>query len=105
MASCEQRALESRIGPGLGDRAGAVVRADPGLVGLDDAIERGRIDIALLGQDRFQRPHPQLHLGQLRAVGVRRARLAMIVVAVMMIRMAMIAVVLRHDILSGSNRR
>ena len=41
---------EGRIGPGLGDDARAVVRADLGLVGLDDGVERGRIDVALLGQ-------------------------------------------------------
>ena len=64
----EQRALERRIGPGPGDDAGAVARPDPGLVGLDDHVERGRIDIALLGQHRFQRAHAQLHLGHLRAV-------------------------------------
>ena len=64
----EQRLLEGGIGPGLGDDAGAVVRADLGLVGLDDAVDGRGVDIALLGQDRFQRPHPQLHLGQFRAV-------------------------------------
>ena len=83
----KQRLLESRIGPGLGDRAGAVVRPDPGLVGLDDQIERGRIHIALLGQHRFQRPHPQLHLGELRAV-------LMIVVGMMI----MIVAVARHGV-------
>ena len=38
------------------------------LVGLDDEVERGRIDIALLGQDGFERAHAQLHLGELGAV-------------------------------------
>ncbi len=32
------------------------------------SVERGRIDVALLGQDGLQRAHAQLHLGQLRAV-------------------------------------
>ena len=31
-------------------------------------VERGRIDVALLGQDGLQRAHAQLRLGQLRAV-------------------------------------
>ena len=85
-AVLEQRALERRIAPGLGDDAGAVVRADLGLVGLDDDVERGRVDIALLGQHGLERAHAQLHLGQLRAV------LVMIVMIVVMI--------LRHGVLS-----
>ena len=32
------------------------------------AVERGRIDVALFGQDGLQRAHAQLRLGQLRAV-------------------------------------
>jgi hypothetical protein len=52
------------IAPGTRDDAGPVPRADPGLVGLDQQIERGRIDIPFLGQDRFQRADPQLGLGQ-----------------------------------------
>ncbi len=73
----EQRLLERRIAPGLGDDAGAVVRTDLGLVGLDDEVERGRIDVALLGQDRLERAHAQLRLRELRAVLVvdgRRGR-------------------------------
>ena len=71
----QQCALESRIGPGLGDDPRAVVRSDPGLVGLHDGVERRRIDIALLAQHRLQRAHAQFHLGKLR----------MVVVVVMMI--------------------
>ena len=59
------------------------MRADLGLVGLDDEIERLGIDVALLGQDGFQRPHPKLHLGQFRAV---------IVVVVAVVVMVMIVV-------------
>ena len=33
-------------------------------------VERGGIDVALLGQHGFQRAHAQLHLAQLRAVVV-----------------------------------
>ena len=64
----EQRPLECGIAPGLGDDTRAVVRADLGLVGLDDGVERGRIDVAFLGQDGLQRAHAQLHLGEFRAV-------------------------------------
>ena len=66
----EQRLLERRIAPGLGDDARADMRADPGLVRLDDAVERRRIDIALLDQNGFERPHAQLHLGQCRSIVV-----------------------------------
>ena len=54
------RALEFRIGPGLGDDPRAVVRADLGLVGLDQDVERRRIDVALFDQQRLERAHPQL---------------------------------------------
>jgi len=64
----EQPSLEFRIGPGARNDARPDMRADPGLDVLDDLIECGRIDVALLGQDRFERPHPELHLRQLGAV-------------------------------------
>jgi hypothetical protein len=64
----EQAPLEFGITPGFGDDASAVVRPDLGLIGLDDGVERGRIDIALFGKHRFQRAHAQLHFRQLRAV-------------------------------------
>ena len=82
----EQGLAECRVGPGLGDDARAVVRPDLGLIGLDDGVERGGLDIALLSQDRFQRAHPDLHLGQFRAVLV-------IMVVVVVVR---VIVVLRH---------
>ena len=44
------------------------VRADPGLIGLDDGVQRRRIDITLLGQDRFQRAYAQFGLRQFRMV-------------------------------------
>src|SRR3979411_2930164 len=66
----QQTALEVGIGPGLGDDARAVVRADLGLIGLDDEVERLGVDVTLLGQDGLERPHPQLHLAELGAVVV-----------------------------------
>ena len=59
----DQRLLERRIGPRLGDDAGAIVRADLGLASLDHDVERGRIDVALLRQHGLDRPDAQLHLG------------------------------------------
>ena len=63
----EQARLEVGIGPGARHDAGAVMRADLGLARLDDLVERGGIDIALLGQDGFERPHPQLQVRQIRS--------------------------------------
>src|SRR5262249_22029288 len=53
---------------GRGNDARACVGADLGHVGLDAEIERGRIDVAFLGQDGLQRADAQLRLGELRAV-------------------------------------
>jgi hypothetical protein len=36
---------------------------DPGFVGLDQGVHRGGLDVALLDQDRFERPDPQLWPG------------------------------------------
>ena len=72
----EQPAAVVRVGPRPGDDARAVVRADPRLVGLDQQVERRRIDVALLGEDALERADPQLRVGQLRAlVAVVRVRL------------------------------
>jgi hypothetical protein len=70
----DEAALEIGIGPRLGDDAGADVRPDPGLIGVDDEIERLGIDIALLGQDRFEGADPELHLVELGAVVIVMVR-------------------------------
>ena len=44
------------------------MRADFSFIKLDDAIERGGFDISLLDQYRFERAHPQLHLGKIGAL-------------------------------------
>ena len=62
VASSSSAFLKCRVGPGLGDDDGAVPRADLGLVGLDDGVERGRVDVALFGQDGFQRADAKLRL-------------------------------------------
>lgn len=64
-AVIQQGLPEGWIGPGLGDHLRAIVRADLGLVGLDDGVQRRRLDIAFFGQDALERAHPQLGLGQL----------------------------------------
>ena len=76
----EQRALECRVAPRLGDDTCADMRADFGLVCLDHCVERGRIDVALLGQHSLQRPHPQLHFGQFRAVLVMIVMIVVVIV-------------------------
>ena len=58
----EQGLFERGVGPGFGDDLRAIVRADLGLVRLDDGIERRRIDVAFLGQDRLERAHAQFGL-------------------------------------------
>ena len=65
------------IDPGAGNDAGAVARADLLLIGLDQQIERRRIDVALLGQQRLQRAHAQ--------VGFRQFGMVVIVVVVVVI--------------------
>src|SRR5689334_22456093 len=67
-AVVEQRPLERGVVPSLRHHARAGVRAYLGLIGLDDQIERGRVDISLLGQHGLQRAYAQLRLGELRAV-------------------------------------
>jgi hypothetical protein len=63
----QQPLLEFRIDPGTGDDARPDMRANLGLDILDDLVERCGVDIALLGQDRLERLHPELHFGQLAA--------------------------------------
>src|SRR5713101_7404541 len=57
------------------------MRADLGLIGLDDEIERSRVDVALFRQDGLERAHAQLHLRELRAVLVVMMVVVMVVVS------------------------
>ena len=50
------------------DNLRAIVRADLGLVLLDDGVERSRLDVALFGEHRLERANAQFDLGQLRVV-------------------------------------
>ena len=44
------------------------MRADFSFIKLDDTIECGGFDISLVDQYRFERAHPQLHLGKVGAL-------------------------------------
>ncbi len=68
VASSSSAFLNSGSVQALATTTRAVARADLGLVGLDDGVERRRVDVALLGQHGFQRAHAKLRLRQLRAV-------------------------------------
>ena len=57
-----QPLAELGVDPRPGHDPGTVARPDPGLVGVDQLVERGRVDVALLGQQRLERPHPDVHL-------------------------------------------
>ena len=81
VASASSAFLNSGSAQALATTTGAVVRADPGLIGLDDGVERRGIDVALLGQHGFQRAHAQLRLGQLRAVLVVMVMMMVVIVS------------------------
>ena len=68
VASVEQPVPVGRIDPGFRDHLGPVPRPDLDLVGLDERIDRRRIDIAFLDQDRFECAHAQLDLGEVAVV-------------------------------------
>jgi hypothetical protein len=57
--------LTLEAGARLGDNSSPVVRADFLLVGLDQKIERSRLNIALLGENALKGAHTQLRLRQL----------------------------------------
>src|SRR5665213_340375 len=92
----EQGTLESRIGPSLGNHLCAVMGTNFCLVGLDNGVERCRIDIAFFGQDGLERTDTQLGLGQFR----------MVVIVLMMV-VIMVSHGAKHsrNILSMSRRR
>ncbi|GEM98922.1 hypothetical protein MRA01_34620 [Methylobacterium radiotolerans] len=58
------------------------MRADLGLVELDQGIEGRRVDVALLGEQRFQGAHP----------GLDRRQVAAVVVIVMIMRVLRVIV-------------
>ena len=58
VASVKQALLVRRIDPGARHHLGAVARPDLGLVGIHQRVERRGRDQPLLGEDGFERPHP-----------------------------------------------
>src|SRR6185312_8953037 len=78
----EEALPERGIDPGPRDDACAVARPDARLVRLDDGVERRRVDMALFGQDGFERAHPRLHLRQFRMIGMVAAMMMMVIVVV-----------------------
>ena len=64
----EQAGSIGGIGPCARHHAGTVTRPDLGLIGFNQEIERGRIDITFFGQNRLEGAHAQLGLRQFRMV-------------------------------------
>src|SRR5262249_46280407 len=64
----KERCLEHGIVPGLGDRVSPDMRTDSGLVGLDDLIESGGLDISLFNENGLERAYPEIHLRELRTM-------------------------------------
>ena len=56
------------IGPGFRNDTRAVARSDFLLIGLDQQVERNRIDIAFFGQHGFQGAYAHLGFRQLRMI-------------------------------------
>ena len=82
-----------RIAPGLGYHADAVARSDLLLIEVDQEIEGRWINIAFLGQDRFQRTHAQF--------GLRQLGMVVIVVVMVVVIVIMVAHGLRIGAKSG----
>ena len=66
-----QPVVEGPIGPRPRHHTGSVARADARLVGVDQHVQRGRVDVALLRQHGFERANTQVHLAELAVVAVR----------------------------------
>jgi len=60
----QQPLLEGWIRPGFCDDFRPVPWTDLRLIGVDQGVQRGRIDIALLDQQGLERPDAQLDIGQ-----------------------------------------
>lgn len=100
----EETGLEGRVGPGLRDDARAVARADLRLVGLDDQIERGGVDVALLDEHGFERADAQRGFGQLRTVVVIMVVVMTMVVIVVMVMIVIVVVVMHGAMMARAGR-
>src|SRR5436853_121855 len=63
-AVLQQPHLVGGVRPGAREDVGAVAPPHLRLVRVDESVERGRVDQALLDEQRLERPHPQLGLGE-----------------------------------------
>src|SRR5579864_7906578 len=91
----EESTLESGIGPSLGNDTRADVRPDLRFVCFDDAIERGRIDIAFLGEYGLKGAHAQLHLREIGSA-------VMIVIVIVLVTVLVTVFVWSHASLATS---
>ena len=53
------------VAPGFCHHLGAVARPDLGLVGVDERIDRCRVDVTLLCQQRFESAEPHFDIGEM----------------------------------------
>src|SRR5207247_10699221 len=60
----------------------AVARPDPRLVGVDDGVERGWVDEALVDEERLERPDAQLDVAQWRVVVAMLPDVVVVVVVI-----------------------
>ncbi len=74
LASSSSHCAERGIDPRACDDARAVARSDPGLVRVDQDIERSGIDIAFLREHRLQRADAHLHFAELAVLVVLMLR-------------------------------
>jgi hypothetical protein len=68
------------VHPRARDDASAVARADFRLICVDQQVECGGIDIALLGQQSLERPNAALGLGEVAVLGVIVSVAAIVIV-------------------------
>jgi hypothetical protein len=60
----QQPGLEFRLGPSFGYHLRAVVRANFGFVGFNDAVNAGGVDVAFLSEQGFEGSNPNVHFTQ-----------------------------------------
>jgi ATP adenylyltransferase len=81
-----------RIAPSLCHHPGSVARADLRFVHVDDGVECGRVDIALIDQDRFEGTDTSCDVGEFRVIVV--VVIVVVIVVVVVVMIVVVAVVL-----------
>ena len=66
----QQGFFEGGVSPRLGDNPRTVVWANFRFIGLNDGVQRGRLDISLFSQNCLQRADAQFSLGEFRMIVV-----------------------------------